>query len=224
MDYRFAEKSLLDSKPLPSSFYHPSAKEVAPALLGHFLLRNTASGPVGGIIVETEAYLVNDPACHAYIGETKRTRTMFGPPGHAYVYFIYGVYNCFNAVCQPRGIAEAVLIRALHPVWGIQQMQLRQDKNDPVKLASGPGNLCAALDISRKHDSLDLTVASSPLYIAENLHRQKIMENLGPVVVTTRIGITRAAEQPLRFYLEGSAAVSKKMSSKRISKIAAQSQ
>src|SRR5258708_31951419 len=97
-----------DFKPLARSFYEPSAEVIAPRLLGHWLIRNTPDGPVGGPIVETEAYLAEDAACHAAPGLTERNRVMFGPPGHAYVYFVYGTHFCVNAVCQPKGTAEAV--------------------------------------------------------------------------------------------------------------------
>ena len=117
-------------RPLPSRFYEPSAQAVAPALLGHWLIRNTPKGPCGGPIVETEAYLVDDPACHGARGLTARNRVMFGAPGHGYVYLIYGFYFCMNAVCQPQGVAEAVLIRALEV--GLGEEFMRQHR--PVKL------------------------------------------------------------------------------------------
>src|SRR5882724_8972333 len=102
----------LDLTPLPRSFYEPPADVVAPELLGQWLIRQTSAGPAGGPIVEVEAYLWDDASCHAFKGETLRNRVMFGPAGHGYVYLIYGVHCCINAVCQPRGVGEAVLIRA----------------------------------------------------------------------------------------------------------------
>src|SRR5512140_3389595 len=113
-------------KPLPRRFYQPSAKVVAPALLGHWLIRKTANGLCGGVIVETEAYLVGDPACHGAPGPTARNRVMFGAPGHGYVYLIYGNYYCMNAVCRPAGVAEAVLIRALEVAFGEKFMRQRR--------------------------------------------------------------------------------------------------
>src|ERR1041385_4535203 len=108
---------------LPRSFYEPSAKVVARELLGHFLIRNTSSGPCGGEIVETEAYVENDPACHGAPGPTKRNRVMFGPPGHVYVYLIYGFHFCVNAVCRPPGVGEAVLLRAVETTFGEEFMR-----------------------------------------------------------------------------------------------------
>src|SRR5690242_19646501 len=113
-------------EPLPRSFFEPSARGVAPLLLGHWLIRQSLAGPVGGPIVETEAYLVDDPACHAAPGLTLRNRVMFGPPGHGYVYLIYRYHFCVNAVCQPAGVAEAVLIRAVEPAVGQEFMRVQR--------------------------------------------------------------------------------------------------
>lgn len=196
--------------PLPATFYAPSARKVAERLLGHWLLRQTPEGVCGGPIVETEAYLVGDPACHAFRGQTRRTRVMFGPPGRAYVYFIYGNHCCVNAVCQPEGIAEAVLIRAINAAFGRECMLTRRPVEKTVMLTSGPGKLCAALGIDRTFDGVDLTQSESPLILAENPDVNAFRKAQGPVVVTTRIGITQAAEMPLRFYLEGSPFVSRR--------------
>jgi DNA-3-methyladenine glycosylase len=126
-------------KPLPRHFYEPSASVVAPALLGHWLIRNTPSGPCGGPIVETEAYLVGDAACHGAPGPTARNRVMFGEPGHAYVYLIYGNYFCMNLVCQPPGVAEAVLIRAVEAALGEESMLKRRPVAAARELTNGPG-------------------------------------------------------------------------------------
>jgi DNA-3-methyladenine glycosylase len=196
--------------PLPRSFYKPSAEAVASELLGHFLIRNTPDGICGGVIVETEAYLCGDPACHGAPGPTARNRVMFGPPGRAYVYLIYGFYFCVNAVCQPEGVAEAVLIRAVEATFGKNFMRAQRPVKNSHDLTNGPGKLCVAMDITRKLDDADLCDARSPLFIAKNPDVKKFYRERGPLITTTRIGITKAAEMPLRFYLEGSAFVSRR--------------
>jgi DNA-3-methyladenine glycosylase len=195
-------------KPLPRGFYEPSAKVVAPALLGHWLIRNTPSGLCGGPIVETEAYLVGDPACHGAPGPTARNRVMFGEPGHAYVYLIYGNYFCMNVVCQPPGVAEAVLIRAVEVALGEESMRKRRPVAAPRNLTNGPGKLCLAMDIDRGLDGVDLCDVHSPLYVARNPRVANFRKERGSVVITTRVGLTKAAHLALRFYLEGSAFVS----------------
>jgi DNA-3-methyladenine glycosylase len=201
-----------DFKPLPRRFYEPSARVVAPALLGHWLIRNTPSGPCGGPIVETEAYLVGDPACHGAPGPTARNRVMFGEPGHAYVYFIYGNYFCMNVVCQPPGIAEAVLIRAVEIGLGEELMLKRRPKAALRDLSNGPGRLCLAMDIDRGLDGADLCDAHSPLFVARNPALARFRKEHGPIVTTTRVGLTKAAHLPLRFFLAGSAFVSRRQS------------
>jgi DNA-3-methyladenine glycosylase len=196
---------------LPESFYKPSARIVARRLLGHFLIRNTPNGPCGGAIVETEAYLSNDPACHGAIGETARNRAMWGQHGRGYVYFIYGCHFCFNAVCRPAGIAEAVLVRALEPTLGEQFMFLNRPISTRRDLTNGPAKLCAALDINRTLDSANLCDTQSPLFIARNPAVRQFLRQQGPRITTSRIGITLAAELPLRFYLAGSSFVSKRI-------------
>jgi DNA-3-methyladenine glycosylase len=196
--------------PLPRAFYEPSAKVVAPKLLGHFLIRNTPNGPCGGAIVETEAYLVGDAACHGAPGLTNRNRVIFGHPGHAYVYLIYGFHFCVNAVCRPAGIAEALLIRAVEPTFGENLMAAHRPVNKPRDLTNGPGKLCQAMNITRQLDGIDLCNADSELFIAENPDLKKFRKEKGPMVTTTRIGITKAAALPLRFYLEGSEFVSRR--------------
>lgn len=199
-------------RPLPRRFYEPSAKVVAPALLGHWLIRNTANGPCGGPIVETEAYLVGDAACHGAPGPTARNRVMFGAPGHGYVYLIYGFYYCMNAVCQPRGVAEAVLIRAVEVALGEEFMRQRRPVEPTRDLTNGPGKLCLAMDIDRGLDGVDLCDAKSPLFIARNPVVGQFRQEQGPMVTGTRIGLTKAADLPLRFYLEQSPFVSQRRS------------
>ncbi len=196
-------------EPLPRSFYEPSAALVAPRLLGHWLIRRTARGHCGGVIVETEAYLANDPACRGYRRETSRNRSMFGPPGHAYVYFIYGNHYCFNTVCCPEGIAEAVLVRAIEPTLGEGILSANRPVSRPQALTNGPAKFCAAMKIDRELDGADLCDAASPVFVARNPDVERFRREHGPRVTTRRIGITQAADLPLRFYLAGSLYVSR---------------
>ena len=198
--------------PLPRKFYEPSARVVAPKLLGHWLIRRTPRGPCGGPIVEVEAYIKGDPAAHSFIGLTPRNRVMWGPPGHSYVYFIYGNHYCVNAVCRPAGAAEAILIRAVEPLVGLELMQAWRAVARPHLLTNGPGKLCAAMNIDRSLDGADLCDTNSPLFIARNPRLAGFLNQRGPIITTTRIGITKAASLPLRFYLEGSPFVSRRAS------------
>lgn len=196
-------------KPLPRRFYRPSAAHVAPALLGHWLVRQTPDGLSGGRIVETEAYLhEDDPACHAAPGPTPRNRVMFGEPGHAYVYLIYGLHYCMNAVCLPPGTGEAVLVRAVDASLGTPLLHGRRKAKAIAHLTNGPAKLCEAMEIDRSLDGVDLCDANSPLFIANNLWVEDYRSEFGPTTTTRRIGITKAAELPLRFYLERSPFVS----------------
>jgi DNA-3-methyladenine glycosylase len=189
---------------LPESFYLPSARIVAPRLLGHWLLRKTAEGLCGGPIVETEAYLHGDPASHSRPGLTPRNAIMFGPPGRAYVYFIYGAHFCVNVVCQPPGMPEAVLIRAIEPAIGLEQIRTHRSSLRPEDLTNGPAKLCEALSIDRQLDGVNLTDPHAPLFIAHNPAWAGFRRKRRPLEVTTRIGLTRAAHLPLRFLLAGS--------------------
>ncbi|MGD1083498.1 MAG: DNA-3-methyladenine glycosylase [Verrucomicrobiota bacterium] len=200
--------------PLPESFYGRSAAVVARRLLGHWLIRRTAAGLCGGPIVETEAYLKEDPACHGFAGETARNRVMFGPAGRAYVYFIYGNHFCVNAVCRAPGHAEAVLIRAVEARLGVEILRRNRRGLGDVELTNGPGKLCAALEIDRRLDGADLCDASSPLFLARDPQVRGFRKRRGPVVTTARVGITRGAELALRFYLGSSAYVSRRMAGK----------
>lgn len=196
--------------PLPRSFFEPSASLVAPLLLGRLLIHNAPEGRIGGIIVETEAYLADDPASHAFRGQTARNRSMFGPPGHAYLYFIYGNHWCFNAVCGARGVGEAVLVRAIEPVFGLGLMRLRRRVAADQQLTNGPGKLCAALGLDRGFDGMDLCDANSPVFMAENPDRRKLLAGQGTVTTSPRIGISKAAHLPLRFHLRGNIHVSRR--------------
>jgi DNA-3-methyladenine glycosylase len=155
---------------------------------------------VGGIIVETEAYAPDDPASHSFSGRTSRNATMFGPPGRLYVYSSYGVHWCANVVSDEDGVGAAVLLRALEPTTGLDAMRARRGVDDPLLLASGPGRLTQALEISGAHDGLDL--ASPPFALVAP-------ESSPDVVESTRVGITRAADRPWRYSLAGSTFVSR---------------
>lgn len=197
-------------EPLPRDFFAGSAEAVARKLLGHWLVRHSSGGMAGGVIVETEAYLEGDPACHAYRGPTRRNSVMFGSPGHAYVYFIYGCHFCVNAVCNSEGRGEAVLLRAIEPVFGCEFIRgNRPGVSKATHLANGPGKVCGSLGIDRSLNGVDLCSASSPLMIAANPQIKSYQERNGPVLSTPRIGITLAADLPLRFVLAGSAFLSR---------------
>jgi DNA-3-methyladenine glycosylase len=177
---------------VPRSFFARSSPVVARALLGLYLVHETADGVTAGRIVETEAYLGSrDAASHSFRGETARNRSMFGPPGHAYVYFVYGVHHCFNVVTGPKGLGEAVLVRALEPVFGLDHMQRRRGRE--VELCSGPGKLTVALAIGPEHDGVDLV--RGPL----GIWRGKNTAGRARVRVGPRIGISKAVELDLRF-------------------------
>lgn len=183
-------------------FTHPTPT-VARMLLGKILIRESEQGITAGRIVETEAYLFkNDPACHAARGETARNAAMFGPAGTAYVYLIYGIHYCFNVVTARKGEGEAVLIRALEPLVGLDLMRQRRGQVPLRKLASGPGNLCRAMAINVAHNGHDLR--RPPLYLADDGYEAK------EIITTTRIGISQATDLPLRYYLADNPYVSRK--------------
>jgi len=195
--------------PLPRAFFARSPRRVARELLGKLLIRDLGELRLAGRIVEVEAYLgENDPAAHAAAGNTARTSVLFGPPGYAYVYFIYGNHYCLNVSCEPEGKAGSVLFRALEPLQGIEEMARARDvklggSRDLPRLTSGPGRLAQAFGITRARDNgADLTSPGSGLWIAEDDFRPKNIR------ITPRIGITLAAEQPLRYILAGNAFVS----------------
>ena len=176
---------------LGREFFARSVHEVAPDLIGSTLLVDGVGGP----IVEAEAYDGEDPASHGFRGPTQRNRSMFGPPGHAYVYRSYGIHWCLNLVCEDEGRAAAVLVRALHPVEGLGEMRARRGAEDLRLLCSGPGKLCQALGVGGGHDGLPFDRPPFELYA-----RRTTPE----IVNGPRVGITAAADRPWRYGLAGS--------------------
>jgi DNA-3-methyladenine glycosylase len=208
-------KSLGRTTLLKAEFYDRDPRRVARALLGKLLVRRTAGGVLAGRIVETEAYLgQDDPAAHSAAGRTARNAVLFGPPGIAYVYFIYGNHYCLNVSCLPDGAAGGVLFRALEPVVGVEQMaeargiELTKDValrkiSELRKISSGPGRMAEALDVTRERDNGKSLVSSrSDLRIVDDGYRVR------GVTVTPRIGIVKAAERPLRYFVTGNPFVS----------------
>ncbi|MBA3890095.1 MAG: DNA-3-methyladenine glycosylase [Gemmatimonadaceae bacterium] len=190
---------------LPVGFYLRDTEQVARALLGALLETHVDGVVTSGRIVETEAYVgEHDAACHAAAGRTGRTDPLYGEPGIAYVYFIYGVHWCVNAVTRAQGLPSAVLIRALEPVEGVEAMEARRPRaRKPEDLTNGPGKLCAALGITGTSNRLPLQ------------HPPIVIRSGAPVpdddvVETTRIGITQAADWPLRWYVQSSRHVSRR--------------
>jgi len=194
----------VQDKIVSREFYETDVLSVARSLLGKLLVHCAPGGRASGMIVETEAYSAEgDPSCHAAQGKTKRNAVMFGPPGRAYVYFIYGNHYCFNVVTNRAGRAEAVLVRALEPVEGTAIMHQRRGKHHRIdNLTSGPGKLCAALGISGSENGI--SILEPPLYIAAYREIEA-----GVVGVSERIGISRGKEKPWRFFVRDNPFVSR---------------
>jgi len=195
--------------PLAREFYTHDPRDVSRNLLGKVVVRRQGRKLLAGRVVEVEAYLgIDDPAAHSAAGRTARNAVLFGPPGHSYVYFIYGNHYCFNVSCLPDGQAGGVLFRALEPLLGIEEMAKARGVSierpgDLRRLTSGPGRLAEALDITRPRDNdKDLTSLKSDLWLADDGYRP------GHVSVTPRIGITKAADRPLRYVIAGNEFVS----------------
>jgi DNA-3-methyladenine glycosylase len=189
---------------MPRSFYDRDPRHVSRDLLGKVLVRREGRKLLAARIVEVEAYLgTDDPAAHSAAGRTARNAVLFGPPGYAYIYFIYGNHYCFNVSCLPGGEAGGVLFRALEPLAGIDEMARLRDislntPRDLRKLTSGPGRLAEAFGITRARDNgKDLTNRASDLWIADDRFRPS------RILITPRIGITKAAEHPLRYIVAG---------------------
>jgi DNA-3-methyladenine glycosylase len=183
---------------LDPDFFNRSVHLVARKLIGCRLFYEGC----GGTIVETESYERDDPACHAYVGLTRRTETLFGPPGRAYVYLSYGIHSLLNAVAEPEGDAAAVLIRALEPTAGLEAMRTRRGNRPEAELCSGPGKLTEALGIGLDENGADLSADPFVLLSPEPGWS-------GRVVTGPRVGITKAVERPWRFSLAGSRFVSR---------------
>jgi len=183
---------------LDHSFFERSVHEVARGLIGCRLFYEGC----GGVVVETESYERDDPACHAYVGLTRRTEVLFGPPGRAYVYLSYGIHSLFNVVAEPEGDAAAVLVRALEPTTGLEEMKRRRGVDRVDQLCSGPGKLTQALGIGLGDNGTDLDRAPFLLMPREPTWGGEILT--GP-----RIGITKAVDRPWRFCAAGSPHVSR---------------
>jgi DNA-3-methyladenine glycosylase len=179
----------------------PDTINLARFLIGRVVVHDLPAGRLCGRIVETEAYPPGDPAGHHFRGPTLRIRSMYLAPGHAYIFFNYGAHFMLNVVSEPAGIAAAILIRALEPLEGIELMQRHRKTTRLLDLTRGPGRLAAAFQIDRRHDGLDLCAPGS-LWLGET------GQPVGPIGKTVRIGITRAADQLLRFYERGNPFVS----------------
>ncbi len=195
-------------RPLPRAFYNRDTRLVAPNLLGKILVRRQGRKLLTGRIVEVEAYPgAGDPASHTFIGRTPRNAVLFGPPGYAYVYFIYGNHFCLNVSCLPDGVGSGILFRAVEPIVGIEEMfKLRgiAPDSDLKKLTSGPGRMADAFGITRERDNgKDLTNSRSDLYIADDGSAAPLR-----VAITKRIGIKKAVEMPMRYIVEGNKFVS----------------
>jgi DNA-3-methyladenine glycosylase len=190
--------------PLPRRFYARPTVDVAKDLLGAVLVRAEGERTTAARIVETEAYFgLGDRASHGYAGLTPRTRVMYGPPGHVYVYFIYGNYDMLNVVTERAGEPAAVLVRAAEPLLGLDVMAARRGVPGLRGLTDGPGRLCRAMAITRALNGVDLTAPGAPLYIVARRGKAP------PIVTTTRVGITHDRERLQRYYVEGSPCVSR---------------
>jgi DNA-3-methyladenine glycosylase len=215
MTAEFGMNSLGRVALLKAEFFNRDPRQVARALLGKLIIRKTPRGILAGRIVETEAYLgKGDAAAHSAAGRTARNSVLFGPPGYAYVYFIYGTHYCLNVSCLPDGIAGGVLFRALEPVAGIKQMAQARGMvvgkkidldNIPAlrRISSGPGRMSEALGVTRERDNgKNLVSSRSDLRIVDDGYRVR------RVMVTPRVGIVKAAERPLRYFIAGNPFVS----------------
>lgn len=213
LDQHAAVSLPLDWQPLRREFLAQPPELVAPLLLGKVLARHTSNGWLAGRIVEVEAYLgphitaTPDAAAHSFRGPTARNQVLFGPPGHAYVYLIYGLHCCANVTCEPEGLAGCILLRALEPISGTAQMAA--NRRLPInavqsKIANGPGKLCQAMQINRdRHNSADLLAGDSELKLLDDGYLSE------EITTSPRIGISQATNLLLRFTLAGKACLSR---------------
>ncbi len=178
------------------------AADVAPRLLGSLLIREYKGQRLVGRIVEAEAYDQTDAASHSYHGSTPRTDVMFGPAGYLYVYFTYGMHYCMNVVCGPKGMGAAVLIRAVEPLNGLEAMESNRRGKTGIELTNGPAKVCQAFAIDRAWNGHDLRAEPFRLQLETSLPAEVVMQ-------TTRIGITKAADVPWRFYVKGNTYISR---------------
>lgn len=201
---------LLLGRRLPRELYELETPYLARLLLGKLLVHEAPGGRTAGRIVETEAYLSHrDPASHSARGETPRNAAMFGPPGHTYVYVSYGVHLCFNVVTAARGIGEAILVRALEPIDGLDLMRERRGVKSDVDLCSGPGKLTQAMGLTLALNGVDLVEGPLGIWEIEGLPVDD-SEAVTGIVTSQRVGISQAADLPLRFYLQGNPHVSRR--------------
>lgn len=199
----FKGQSCIRKEILPTSFYGRDTSLVAIELLGKIIVHKSEEGLTAGMVVETEAYLQGDPSCHAYRGITPRNQVMFGPPGHVYIYFTYGMHYCFNVVTATEGTGEAVLIRALEPLEGLDLMSKRRGRSNVLDFCSGPAKLVQAMGLVSEMYGHDLT--REPMTLRTGIDVQKEQ-----IIVTNRIGIKLAQDLPLRFYIKDNQYVSRR--------------
>ncbi len=192
-------------KSFSKSFFKKDTIAVAKALLGKLLIRETPSGLIVARIVETEAYLLDDPASHSFNGRTPRNAPMFGVSGKSYVYFTYGMYNCLNVTTNKKGVGEAVLIRALEPVEGIEIIKRNRGNVEEKNLCNGPGKLTIAFGITKEENDIDLLDEGSELRLMATGKARDF-----EIVETTRVGISKATEIQQRFYIKRNKWVSSK--------------
>ncbi|MBD3369155.1 DNA-3-methyladenine glycosylase [Candidatus Fermentibacteria bacterium] len=189
----------------PPSLFAEDALTLAGKLLGCLLVHTTATDRRSGVMVETEAYMESEPSCHAWGGPTERNRPMFARGGLAYVYLSYGIHHCFNVGSGGKGRGEAVLVRAMEPCEGLEMMSKARGGKDLSQLCSGPGKLCQAMGIDLSHNGVSLTGSSLGILVP----RERLVWSIGR---SARIGITKAADLPYRFYVKGSPFLSRSSS------------